>query len=350
MNIYFFWALIAFLFLSQVFLLGALSLRKLLMNHKEKTISQQYDRLTESFSSYMMDPTDDRFLKEIDTVSNQSVVLERLLNHYVAITKGSVTSSQVSQLSEKYLTERYKKQLKCNNWAIRMNTLYFIEDFHMKSLSPLLKKKLQKSFRLNLETQQLIRTLTSLNEPMTLSALARYADAPVRLYIDVFKRLELDIQLEELDAALKHGHNNKVLKHAAVSYIGMTGLMGFLPRIEEELLSDDEELRIQALKSIQHLQYISSPSLLIPFFHSTSWQERMFAARIAGKLQLSRFQEVLSELLGDSVWWVRYSSAEALTQFADGDILLSHLSATHPDRYARDMATQWEASLLGSEE
>ncbi|MGB6407210.1 MAG: hypothetical protein WBF39_07020 [Planococcus donghaensis] len=58
----------------------------------------------------------------------------------------------------------------------------------------------------------------------------------------------------------------------------------------------------------------------------------------------------MSELLGDSVWWVRYSSAEALTQFADGDILLSHLSANHPDRYARDMATQWEASLLGSEE
>ncbi|MCH4825242.1 HEAT repeat domain-containing protein [Planococcus halocryophilus] len=350
MNIYFFWVLIAFLFLSQLLLLLFLSLRKLLINKKEQSITQEYDLLTESFSSYMMDPTDDRFLKEISISSNQTIVLEYLLNHYVAVTKGSANSPQVAQLSEKYLTERYKKQLKRRSWAIRMNTLYFIEDFHMKSLTPLLKEKLQKSFRLDQETQQLIRTLTSLNEPMTLSVLARYADAPVRLYIDVFKRLQLDIQLEELDMALKNEHNNKALKHAAVSYIGMTGLIGFLPRIEEELLSDDEELRIQALKSIQHLQSISSPSLLTPFFHSASWQERMFAARIAGKLQLSRYQEVLSELLGDSVWWVRYSSAEALTQFADGDILLSHLSANHPDRFARDMATQWEASLLGSEE
>lgn len=350
MSIYFFWVLIAFLFLSQLLLLLFLSLRKLLINKKEQSITQEYDLLIDSFSSYMMDPTDDRFLKEISISSNQTIVLEYLLNHYVAVTKGSANSPQVAQLSEKYLTERYKKQLKRRSWAIRMNTLYFIEDFHMESLTPLLKEKLHKSFRLDQETQQLIRTLTSLNEPMTLSVLARYADAPVRLYIDVFKRLQLDIQLEELDMALKNEHNNKALKHAAVSYIGMTGLIGFLPRIEEELLSDDEELRIQALKSIQHLQSISSPSLLTPFFHSASWQERMFAARIAGKLQLSRYQEVLSELLGDSVWWVRYSSAEALTQFADGDILLSHLSANHPDRFARDMATQWEASLLGSEE
>ncbi|EMF45853.1 hypothetical protein B481_2694 [Planococcus halocryophilus Or1] len=298
----------------------------------------------------MMDPTDNGFIEEISLASDQTIVLERLLNHYVAVSKGSVNSPQVAQLTEKYLTERYKKQLQRNNWAIRMNTLYFIEDFHMKSLTPLLKEKLHKSLRLDRETQQLIRTLTSLNEPMTLSVLARYVDAPFRLYIDVLKRLELNIQLEELDAALKNEQNNKVLKYAAVSYIGMTGLLEFLPRIEEELLSDDEELRIQALKCIQHLQYISSPSLLTPFFHSTSWQERMFATRIVGKLQLSRYQEVLSELLGDSVWWVRYSSAEALTQFADGDILLSHLSENHPDRFARDMATQWEASLLGSEE
>lgn len=350
MNIYFFWLVIVILVLAQILLLLVLSLRKLLLNKRERTINQQYELLTESFSSYMLDPTDDRFLEEIRTTSNQTVVLERLLNHYVAVTRGSTNSPQVAQLSEKYLTKIYKKRLNRREWAIRMNTLYFIEDFHMKSLSPLLKEKLQKSSRLDQETQQLIRTLTSFNEPMTLSVLAQYSDAPVRLYIDVFKRLEMDIQLKELDAALKNEKNNKVLKYAAISYIGMIGLIEFLPRIEEELQSDDEELRIQALKSIQHLQYISSPNLLTPFFHSSIWQERMFAARIAGKLQLSRYQEVLSELLGDSVWWVRYSSAEALTQFSDGDILLSHLSENHPDRYARDMATQWEASLLGSDE
>jgi HEAT repeat protein len=265
------------------------------------------------------------------------------------VTKGGVTSPLVARLSEDFLAARYVKQLTRSNWAIRMNTLYFIEDFHMESLKPLLMEKLHKSARLDQEKQQLIRTLASLNEPAALSALAQHPDAPVRLYIDVFKRFEEHTRLEALDAALQNETGNTALKHAAISFIGMAGLIAFLPRIENELGAEDGEMRIQALKAIHHLQYLSDPELLLPFFESTSWQERMFASRIAGRLQLSRFKEVLSGLLGDPVWWVRYSAAEALVQFSDGDILLSHLSANHPDRYARDMAAQWKSSLLGSE-
>ncbi|HSP22284.1 MAG TPA: HEAT repeat domain-containing protein [Planococcus sp. (in: firmicutes)] len=349
MNIYAFWILNAILFLGQLILLLFLAWRKQKLTAKERTITEQYDALTDVFSSYMMDPSDERFIQEIHSASHKGVVLERLLNGYVSVTKGSVTSPLVAKLSEDFLTARYAKQLMRKSWAIRMNTLYFIEDFHMQSLTPLLKEKLRKTVRLDQETQQLIRTLASLNEPITISVLAQYPDAPVRLYIDVFKRLEEHSSLEELNAALSEETNNKALKHAAISYIGMAGLIAFLPRIEKELQTQDVEIRIQALKSIFHLQYISDPILLTPFFQSLSWQERMFASQIAGRLQLSRFKEVLSELLGDSVWWVRYSSAEALTQFSDGDILLTHLSAYHPDRFARDMATQWKSSLLGSE-
>lgn len=349
MTIYSFWLLNAFLFLSQLVLLLVLALRKHKLSEKDRTINQQYDALTDAFSSYMMDPADDRFLQEIRSTPHQTVVLQRLLNGYVSVTKGSTTSPLVAQLSEDFLTERYAKQLTQRKWAIRMNTLYFIEDFHMQSLTPMLKEKLQKTTRLDQETQQLLRTLASLNEPETLVVLAQYPDAPVRLYLDIFKRLEERTRSQALSAALQNETHNKTLKHAAISYIGMTGLIAFLPRIESELQNADGEMRIQALKAIFHLQFITDPSLLLPFFQSPSWQERMFASRIAGRLQLSRFKETLSELLGDSVWWVRYSAAEALVQFADGDILIAHLAATHPDRFARDMANQWKSSLLGSE-
>lgn len=345
----FFWILSASLLLGQLALLLALAWRKKKMAAKEKEIIQQHDALTDAFSSYMMDPADDRFIREIRTAPHHITVLERLLNGYVSVTKGGVTSPLVAKLSEEFLAARYAKQLTRSNWAIRMNTLYFIEDFHMESLAPLLKEKLGKSARLDQEAQQLIRTLASLNEPDALSALAKHPEAPVRLYIDVFKRLEEHTRTEALDAALRNETQNSAMKHAAISYIGMAGLTAFLPRIEDELGAADGEVRIQALKAIHHLQYLSDPDLLRPFFESTSWQERMFASRIAGKLQLSRSKEVLSALLGDPVWWVRYSAAEALVQFADGDILLSHLSANHPDRYARDMAAQWKSSLLGSE-
>src|SRR5690606_29170650 len=105
-----------------------------------------------------------------------------------------------------------------------MNTLYYIEDFHMQSLKPLLKDKLDKSVQLDQETQQLIRTLASLNDRTVIAVLAGYHDAPVRLYTDVFKRLEEWTRLEELDAALSNDTQNNALKHAAISYIGIAGL------------------------------------------------------------------------------------------------------------------------------
>ena len=349
MSLYFYLILSVFLLLAQFFLLLALAWRKQRVTAKEQAINEQYEALADLFSSYMVDPSDDEFIKEIRNTEHQTVVLERLLNGYVAVTKGGVTSPLVAKLSQDFLSGHYAKQLVNKNWAIRMNTLYNIEDFHIESLKPILKEKLDKSSQLDQEAQQLIRTLSSLNEPSTISVLARYPDAPVRLYTDVFKRLEERTRHEELDAALRDETHNKALKHAAIAYIGMAGLFAFLPRIEEELKTQDEELRIQALKAIFHLGYLTDPSLLAPFLQSSSWPERMYACRIAGKLQLSRFKEALSVLLGDPVWWVRYSAAEALVQFSDGDILLTHLSADHPDRFARDMAAQWKSSLLGSE-
>lgn len=344
------WMFSAFLFTSQLVLLVILALRKHRLSAKEQTISNQYESLTDSFSSYMMDPEDDRFIHEISGITHQTIVLERLLNGYVSITKGSITSPLVARLSEDFLTETYTKQLAHSNWAMRMNTLYFIEDFHMQSLIPQLKEKLRNTTRLDQETQQLIRTLASLNESDTLLELAQFPSAPVRLYQDVFKRLEEPVMFEQLGAVLDDKNHPTALREAAISYIGTAGLTRFLPQIEDELQSPVEEIRIQALKAISHLHYLSEPNLLTPFFHSSAWQERMFASQIAGRLQLSRFKEMLGELMGDSVWWVRYSSAEALVQFSDGDILLDHLSVNHPDRYARDMATQWKSSLLGSEE
>lgn len=350
MNLSHFWILIASLFLGQLLLLLILAWRKQQSNKREAAINSQYDALTDSFSSYMMDPSDERFIEELKASPYQLVVLERLLNHYVSVTKAGADSPPVSRLSEEFLSKRYMKMLKRGNWAMRMNTLYFIEDFRMESLVPQLKEKLAKSSRLDQETQQLIRTLASLNETVAIEVLAKHPDAPARLYIDVFKRLDELTKLDELNAALNEENDNQTLKHSAISYIGMAGMTLFLPRIEEELQHPEMEMRIQALKAILHLQYMNSPSALAPFFQSAAWPERMFAAQIAGKLQLSRYKETLGELLGDPVWWVRYSSAEALTQFSEGDIVLTHFAESHPDRYARDMANQWKTSLLGSEQ
>ncbi|WP_046174309.1 HEAT repeat domain-containing protein [Domibacillus indicus] len=340
MTLSFFLLLTASLFLLQIVLLCYLVIRKKRRQRYEEEVESQYNHLVEPFSSYMMEPSDVRFFYAIRSIKHQEVVLERLLNGYVAFTKEAHSSPLVKQLSERFLTEPYRQRLNRRNWAKRINTLHYIEDFHMVSLSPVLLEQLAISNKLDAETRQLIRTLASLDETKVLTELSRFSNAPLRLYADVFSRLKKETAVKEIQSALES--TDLSLKHAALIFVGQSGSLAFLPAVEKELAVPHAETRIQALKAIFRLEYMSDPDLLAPFFKSEIWAERMFAARIAGILQLSRYKETLGILLGDSVWWVRYSAAEAFTHFSDGDLLLAHLAENHPDRYGRDMAAQWQ--------
>lgn len=345
MTLSFFLLLTILLLLFQMGLLLYLVIRKRKRQRLEEEIESQYKHLTEPFASYMMDPSDARFLYAVKSIPHQQVVLERLLNGYVAFTKEGSASPLVQQLSEEFLTESYTCVLNQRNWARRVNTLHYIEDFHMRSLAPILRERLKQAGKLDVETQQLIRTLASLNEDVVIEELNRFPNAPVRLFIDVFHRLNKTNAEKHVKAALEG--ENETIKHAAFTYIAHSGAMTFLPQVEKELASPQVETRIQALKTIFRLEYLSEPDLLAPFFDSPFWTERMFAARIAGIMQFSRYKQTLSTLLGDSVWWVRYSAAEAYTHFSDGDVILAHLSENHPDRYGRDMAAQWQTFQPG---
>lgn len=347
MTIYFFLLMIAFLFLFQIALLFYLVIRKKKRQRYEEEIESQYNHLTESFSSYIIEPSDVRFLYAIRTIQHQEVVLERLLNGYVAFTKEANISPLVKQLSEEFLTEPYSRILGQRNWAKRINILHYIEDFHMTSLSPVLFERLTAANTLDVETQQLIRTLASLDETKVIKELGRFPNVPIRLYVDVFNRLHKESTPKEIQSALDG--TDVTLKYAALVFIGQSGAISFLPAVEKELESSHAETRIQALKTLFRLEYMSDPDLLAPFFESSIWTERMFAARIAGILQFSRYKKILSTLLGDSVWWVRYSAAEAFTHFSDGDVILAHLSENHSDRYGRDMAAQWRIYRPGGD-
>ncbi|WP_050179989.1 HEAT repeat domain-containing protein [Domibacillus robiginosus] len=345
MTLSFFLVLTAILLLFQMGLLLYLIVRKKRRQRLEEETENEYAHLTEPFASYMTDSSDVRFLYAVKSIDHQQIVLERLLNGYVAFTKGANASPLVKQLSEEFLTDPYTRILGQRNWARRINTLHYIEDFHMRSLAPALLERLKNAGTLDVETQQLVRTLASLNETAVVDELKRFLNVPVRLFIDVFNRLDKANANEQIKTALEG--SDEAAKHAALAYIAHSGALSFLPDVERELASSHTEIRIQALKTIYRLEYMSDPDLLAPFFDSSFWTERMFAARIAGIMQFSRYKQTLSTLLGDSVWWVRYSAAEAYTHFSDGDVILAHLSENHPDRYGRDMAAQWQTFRPG---
>ncbi|WP_245797969.1 HEAT repeat domain-containing protein [Domibacillus mangrovi] len=305
----------------------------------EKEINHLYNSLLDPFTSYMIGHDQHLFIDQIETIRHRSILVEKLLAYYVAVIKDSSFSQEVNVLSEKYLSGPYTAVLKKNNWAKRINTLHFIEDFKIQSLSTLLLERLCKVKKLDVEAQQLIRTLASLNETSVLDFLRKYPNAPMRLYLDSFSRLDRKLAEQEIEKAL--AENFIPIKLSAIAFIGTARLLSFRTHVEHELQNTTTEIRIQSLKTLFRLHYMDNPGALEPFFHSDNWAERMFAARIAGVMTLERFKPKLRHLLSDQVWWVRYSAAEAFSYFGDGELLLTYFSENHEDQFARDMAKQW---------
>lgn len=339
MTLFIIFYLIFALIFFQMVLLAFLSIRKWKMNADEKEINHLYNSLLDPFISYMTGQEQHLFIDQIETSRYRSILVEKLLAYYVAVIKGSSFTQEVNVLSEKYLSGPYTAVLKKNNWAKRVNTLHFIEVFKIQSLSPLLLERLYKVKKLDVEAQQLIRTLASLNETSVLDLLRKYPNAPMRLYLDSFSRLDRKLAEQEVEKAL--AENVIPIKLSAIAFIGTASLLPFRPHVEQELQSATTEIRIQSLKTLFRLHYMDKPDAIEPFFHSDNWTERMFAARIAGVMTLERFKPKLRHLLSDPVWWVRYSAAEAFSHFGDGELLLTYFSENHEDRFARDMAKQW---------
>jgi HEAT repeat protein len=76
---------------------------------------------------------------------------------------------------------------------------------------------------------------------------------------------------------------------------------------------------------------------------------RIHATRAARLLDPPTALPVLWERMGDRSWWVRRAAARSMADLGeDGLRELAIASAAHPDRYARDMATQVLRDRAGS--
>lgn len=73
-------------------------------------------------------------------------------------------------------------------------------------------------------------------------------------------------------------------------------------------------LRTTALRSLGTLQHPGSATVVGQALDDPEWQVRAIAAAAVGQIGLEEFVPRLSALLDDSNWWVRFRSAESLTE------------------------------------
>lgn len=126
----------------------------------------------------------------------------------------------------------------------------------------------------------------------------------------------------------------RLLRMMAVAHTGQVGAVA--ARIVSE--STDPEVRAAGLRLLQDPQYLD---LVRACAVDASWAVRVNAARALGRFGAPEDRGLLTGMLGDEHWWVRYHAARALLALPFvGLAELEKIRATLADRFAADVLGQ----------
>ncbi|QRG68997.1 HEAT repeat domain-containing protein [Brevibacillus choshinensis] len=291
--------------------------------------------------------------KLIPTQRYQYEVLEDYFSEYLSNFKLESEKDPIAVFAETVFVPVYKKRLQKGNWSTRMNTLYFIDLFRLKSmqgdlLSHLTSKKcspeethLIYNVLATFEFDQFQDLLKGSKElpPFHLSQImSRLVDQDnLEGYVDRFEGFPLFLKKGILDVAREKNLRSEQLQQL------LEGLL------QDE--STDQELRIRALKTIGSLGYLTSPEIITRMLEtnvedkkwntSQSAAEKMMIARLMGNIKKDCFLPYLERLISDSGYIVRVEAAKSIRKYKHGKEKLQQIAASHADLYAREIAMEW---------
>ncbi|WP_456272082.1 HEAT repeat domain-containing protein [Bacillus sp. AK031] len=281
----------------------------------------------------------DRFKKDAVFVS----AVEDNLKEFSSNLDSSSYKKTIAETAEKYLADSIEKDLSSSRWGDRINALTAIKDFQMYSFVPQLWTLYEKQRTSVQEKNLILQTAAGADDSRLLEVLI---SSPPYQSTFFYKQIIRRVSPEMLDTIISRFTGLPPgFRVAVLSYIGEKRELPLLRFVENCLESEDHEVRVNALKAIRSIGFITNPQSLHAFSFSESWVEQMSFAQAAGELVHPIYKERLIELLASSNWWVRYYAGEALSKYKDGKGILKESAANHQDAFARDMASQWLGSV-----
>ncbi len=130
------------------------------------------------------------------------------------------------------------------------------------------------------------------------------------LFRDLARRTPLSLRQLAADADGDGDTQLKIVLADAMSEASDFRLLEELYRFAND---DDLDVRTTALRSLGTLQHPDASAVVEHSLSDTHWQVRAVAAGAAGQIGLEHLVPQLSTLLDDDSWWVRFRSAEALS-------------------------------------
>lgn len=273
--------------------------------------------------------------------SNKSIrqaAIEEMLIDFQETYKDQKERNRITDLAERHLAPRYQSILKNGGWAERINALYFIEDFRIASLKEEVFSHFKSLAKQDDEYWQCLRAAAILQEPKVVDVLFEESNLSVGFAKELLMRMDEELHQRIMARMFMKDDAPENLLYAFIMLNGERKSERFFPFVEKLMTDERKEVRIKAMKSLTHYGRLSDPQKLSAFFISLFWEERMYAAKLAGACKLTDFKEQLIQLFTDPVWWVRFAAADNLQEFEDGNALLHEIASTSEDAYARDVA------------
>ncbi|MGD7023234.1 HEAT repeat domain-containing protein [Rossellomorea vietnamensis] len=323
-------------------MLGYLLIRKKLEQRKMADLRIMKERIRPLLFQELLRGEEEE-LKQITKDAVFTSAVEDTLKNLGASLDSSSFHRTIRDTADKYLSESLTARLSSRRWADRVNALVSIKDFQIYSFMPLLWKIYEKTRASEEEKTLILQIAAGADDPKLLDVLAVSSPNGSTFF---YKQIIRRVSPETLNLIIaKFNDLSPSFRVAVLSYIGEKRDLSLLTFTESCLDSEDHEVRVNAVKAIRSIGFITKPQALYPYSKSESWVEQMSFAQAAGEIAHPGYKEMLFELLSSSNWWVRYYAGEALSKFKDGKLLLKDAAENHQDAFARDMASQWLGSV-----
>jgi hypothetical protein len=335
---------IYYLFILTVVFIGLLFLiffylllRKTFSIRKKNDIEKQKEIYHNHIFKFLVDGIYTRGL--VPRTKNQQKAIEELLSHYSKVLEGEQEKNRLNILAQLYLSEYYRNLLTSRKWSHRMNALYHIEDFQLKTLlndvnNMMAKKKISQE-----EVIHILRILASFQMKNLYEILTKKFDS---LSAYEYRNLMIRIEKNQFDQFVLGFHKcQNQLQNAILDVIAVRKEMSYCSFTESIFFSYSNEVKIRALKTLAELGYVKNIEPYLDLLISTKWEERMISAKLLGALQETKAIPGLINLLHDSIWWVRSQAGQAIAKFPNGEENLQLVYETTEDPFARDMAWEW---------
>lgn len=329
------------LFLGMFFVLLSLFIYLIILKYVHNETRKKIDYLKEAYRLDMF-----HFLQsgqegslQPDGSQEKFIALIELLNEYANVLDSDDVKSRISDFAKEHLTTYIKRELKKRRWSLRMNALYAIEDFYMDHLLGLLHELYEK------------KNVTSSEKFQMLTLFARFEDKKVVGYVKTVDPSISNFTLFTILSLMREKYFDVLVKdfdelpkrtqYIVIETIGNKQYYHHHSLLQRVLEDKDEEMRIRTLKAYANTGVAIDDSLLNTFFHSSSWQIRMMAVKVAGVRRSASYLEKLVYLLSDREYVVRSEAAKAILQFKGGLNVLRKVISDSNDEFAKDMAREW---------